>query len=261
MQELNLKTQCAQVEVVNDRVAVMASYAPTPRVTRSVEEFITQLADAGYQVLLVRASEDPSPLKWHASPPPPAIVLRRPNIGYDFGSWAAVLNTLPKLRRAGRVLLVNDSLVGPFGPIAPLLEHFESSMADAWGAVTNPQVMSHLQSFFLGFHGGILDDPPLREFWRSIRPQVERMDYVMKYELGLNRALWSESYATQSANPYGSLGLPKVNPTLDQWQELLVRGFPFVKRALLTDPEGASRSSKIAETVKAMYGVEIEEWI
>jgi len=260
MRELQLESEIAQVEITNDRVAVMASYGSTPRITRSVDEFVRQLADADYQVLLVRASENPSPLEWPTTPAA-AVVLRRPNVGYDFGSWAATLNALPELRRARRVLLVNDSLVGPFAPIAPLLEHFESSTADAWGAVANPQIMPHLQSFFLGFRNGMLDDPPLKEFWRSIRPQTEKMDYVMKYELGLNRALWSESYAMQSANPYGSLGLAKVNPTLDQWNELLMRGFPFIKRALLTDPDGKARAAEIADAVKAMYGVEIEEWI
>lgn len=260
MRELQLEAEIAQIEVAKDRVAVMASYGPDSRVTRSVDQFVRQLAEAGYQVLLVRASEDPSPLEWPTTPAP-VEVLRRPNVGYDFGSWAATLNALPALRRAQHVLLVNDSLVGPFAPIAPLLKHFESSTADAWGAVANPQIMPHLQSFFLGFRNGILDDPPLREFWRSVRPQAEKMDYVMKYEIGLNRALWSESYAMQSANPYGSLGLQKVNPTLDQWRELLMRGFPFIKRALLTDPEATARSAEIAETVKAMYGVDIEEWI
>ena len=180
MRELQLESEIAQVEITNDRVAVMASYGSTPRITRSVDEFVRQLADADYQVLLVRASENPSPLEWPTTPAA-AVVLRRPNVGYDFGSWAATLNALPELRRARRVLLVNDSLVGPFAPIAPLLEHFESSTADAWGAVANPQIMPHLQSFFLGFRNGMLDDPPLKEFWRSIRPQTEKMDYVMKF--------------------------------------------------------------------------------
>ncbi len=259
MQEIDLDSGLTQVELLSSRVAVLASYGEIPRVSRSLEEFIRQLDNGGYQVILVRASGDPSPLEW--SSPPPATVLRRPNAGYDFGSWAAVLNTLPAVRRADHVLLVNDSLVGPFASIQPLLDHFEASSADAWGAVMNPQIRLHLQSFFLGFRDGILDDPPLREFWRSVRPQAEKIDYVVKYEIGLNRALWSEAYATQSAHPYGSLGLPRVNPTLDQWRELLHRGFPFIKRALLTDPENPGRAHQVAAAVKDLYGADVEEWL
>lgn len=261
MREIALTPDVAKhIDIESDRVALVASYSPTSRVTRSLQELVIQLDANGYQVLLIRASQDHAPLEW-PSATEGVTVLRRPNVGYDFGSWADALHHLPAIRRAEHVLLTNDSLVGPFESIAPLLEDFELSDADVWGAVVNPQIREHLQSFFLGFQGGILNDGALRSFWRRVRPQVDKMDYVFKYEVGLTVRLWSESYAMTSAHPYGSLGFEAVNPTLERWRSLLDRGFPFVKRALLMDPADGETATAVAYEIRKRYGADVAEWL
>jgi lipopolysaccharide biosynthesis protein len=261
MRELALTRDVAQqIDIESERVALVASYSPTCRVTRSLQELVTQLETSGYQVLLIRASEDSAPLEW-LSPAERVTVLRRPNVGYDFGSWAEALNRMPAVRRAEHVILTNDSLVGPFESIAPLLEDFESTDADVWGAVVNPQIREHLQSFFIGFQGGVLNDAVLRSFWRRVRPQVDKMDYVFKYEVGLTIRLWSESYAMTSAHPFGSMGFEAVNPTLERWRNLLDRGFPFVKRALLVEPADEEKASAVTQEIRERYGVDVAEWL
>ena len=112
--------------------------------------------------VLVSTAEGGSPLDWVDGRPSGVTVLRRPNLGYDFGSWATALDLLPAIRRAPHVLLVNDSLVGPFAPIDHLLDRFHRSHADVWAHDRHEQLGHHLQSYCLGFREGCLDQPELR---------------------------------------------------------------------------------------------------
>ena len=116
------------------RVAVVAHWAAVPTVSRSVEVLVGELAAAGYDVIVSSAAECSGPLQWRDLPPE-VSVFRRPNLGYDFGSWAQILELLPRVRSAEVALLVNDSLVGPFRPLAPLLAQMEADSAPVWGLV------------------------------------------------------------------------------------------------------------------------------
>lgn len=256
-----LRSNPALFQIRANRVAVVASFGETSKVTKSLGALVAAFTAQNYETLIVRASDDSIPLEWPDPLPSGATVVRRPNEAYDFGSWAAVINLLPQVRRCEHVLLVNDSLVGPFAPIDDLLDDFEATDADAWGAVVNPQVFAHVQSFFYGFRNATLDDRVMRDFWQDIHAQPEKMDYVWKYELGLNRALFSEGYVVESKFGDRSVGYGNVNPTLDRWRELMIRGFPFVKRALLTDVENPQRASEAVAFTNARFGIDISEWM
>ena len=112
---------------------MLAHWAPYSRLSRSVEELTSALVGHEYQVVLVSTAEGAAPLEWSQSKPANVTVLRRPNLGYDFGSWAIALDRYPQIAAAQSVLLLNDSLAGPFGPIDRLLAKFHGSAADAWG--------------------------------------------------------------------------------------------------------------------------------
>lgn len=256
-----VRAKTASVPLQADRIALLASYGSGPTVTRSLAALTAALSSRGYQTILIRASADQRPLEWPGTVPDGVSVVRRANAAYDFGSWSDVLLSMPDITSRDKVLFVNDSLIGPFSSIDPLLDDFETAEADAWGAITNPQVFPHVQSFLYGFRGQTLATPPLREFWAKIRPQVEKMDYVWKYELGLNRVLFSEGFVVESRFGDRSFGYGHVNPTLDRWKELMIRGFPFVKRALLTDEDHPERASEAVAFANDYYGIDIHEWL
>ena len=79
-----------------------------------------------YRVVLVSAAESQQDLRWRIGFQPPTLIYRRPNIGYDFGSWAAGLDALPAIARAPYVLFVNDSMLGPFSPDDEIVKDFEA---------------------------------------------------------------------------------------------------------------------------------------
>jgi lipopolysaccharide biosynthesis protein len=245
-----------------ERVAVLVQWAPDNRLSRSVLELTRSLAGHDYQVVLVSASEDSRELEWPEERPANVTVLRRPNIGYDFGSWAAALDWRPQIAEAGQVLLMNDSLAGPFAPIDDLLGRFDESAADVWGLTDSTQLgQFHLQSYCLGFKGRSLLEAPLVRFWRDLRVEQSRDDVIRRYEIGLGRLLRRERFISEAAFRYGDVVGDGMNPTIHGWSRLLDLGFPFVKRELLRRPEVAKDGAMVRAELQRRYGVDVDDWL
>lgn len=244
-----------------ERVAVVAHWDPQPRVGRSARSLVDALVRAGYQALLVSTAEDAAPLEWVAGRPPGVTVLRRPNRGYDFGSWATALERYPTIRRARLVLLLNDSMAGPFAPLDGLLTHFEGSDADVWAITDSRQLEHHVQSYCLGFKGGTLEDAGLRSFWSDIRVQPTREAVIEWYELGLSRLLARRRLVVDVAIPSWKVVDVDDNPVINGWRRLLDLGFPFVKRQILREPHVCPDGAEVRGELRRRFGVEAEEWL
>lgn len=242
------------------RVAVVAHWAPGRQVGRSTSHLVRILVDRGFATALVSTAESPEPLEWHGGRPDGVTVLRRPNLGYDFGSWATALQRYPRIARSPSVLLMNDSLAGPFGPMDDLLLRFDTSAADVWGITDTSQFHHHLQSYCLGFRGGALDEAPLRRFWRDIRVERSREDVIWRYEIGLAQLLDRERFVTEAAISYRRVVGEGQNPTILGWRKLLDAGFPFVKRQLLREPGVAPDGHAVRGELGRRFGVDPDEW-
>jgi len=246
---------------VTDRVAVVASYGPDSRVSLSLSWMVARLEEQGYSVVVVRASDDTAPLDWSRGPENDAIVIRKPNIGYDFGSWATGLEMFPQIRSKPYVIITNDSLVGPFSSLGPMVDDFESSYFDVWGGTWTAQYMPHLQSFLLGFRNGVLDDPAVKYFWRNLPEQAAKFDIIDKYELGLSRLLHGEGFVTGAWFDYELVVQYTQNPTIIGWRGLLDLGFPFVKRELVTNPSIVADGSEVPAVVQEKFGINPTDWL
>ncbi|MCS5722035.1 rhamnan synthesis F family protein [Herbiconiux sp. CPCC 203407] len=244
-----------------DRVAVVASWGAGPEVSLSLSWMVTRLEEQDYSVVVVRASDDRRPLDWSRGPANDAIVVRKPNIGYDFGSWATAIQMFPAIRGAQNVLITNDSLVGPFSSLGPMVADFEGSFFDVWGGTWTSQFMPHLQSFLLGFKGGVLEDPALRHFWSELPEQSNKTDIIDKYELGLSRLLHGEGFVTGAWFDYELVVEYTQNPTILGWRRLLDLGFPFVKRELVTNPSIVADGLDVPAVVEKKFGIDPTTWV
>ncbi len=188
-------------------------------------------------------------------------VVRRPNLGYDFGSWATALDRYPAIATSPHVLLLNDSLVGPFASIDHLLERFHASAADVWAVTDTTQFRHHLQSYWPRFQGRDPSGTLALAVLASVRVQGSREDVIWRYEIGLSQLLDREKFVTDVAIPYWRVVGEKQNPTILGWRRLLNDGFPFVKRQLLREPQIAPDGPEVSAELRRRFDVEVDEWL
>lgn len=243
-------------------VAVLAQWSRSTVMSRSMCALVAELQAYGYRVVVSSACEATGHLEW-ADPVDldQLTVIRKPNVGYDFGSWSLALHAVPDLSARSRVILANDSMAGPFIPMAPLLEHLDSTPADVWALTDSYQFGYHLQSYFLGFTDGVLCERPLQHFWAGICHEPDRDTVIGRYELGLSRLLREEGFVQVPAFAHELVVQAGENPVIKGWRELLRRGFPFIKREILRDPSVAPGGAGVRAVAKRMLHVDVDEWV
>ncbi|SDN23571.1 Rhamnan synthesis protein F [Actinomyces ruminicola] len=246
--------------VDSDRVALVAQFSVGPLQPKSLSEYLKRLDAAGYATVVISTCESAEPLEFPAGIPQDTMIIRRPNLGYDFGSWTTALGCFPELRDAGTVLLTNDSLLGPFAEIDHLLEWAAAPGPDIRGLTASFQFAHHIQSFFLSFRGGILADQPWRDFFNAVRVEPGKDDVVMSYEIGVSRLAFAECYSSEVWVTGPELGVPYGNPTVDGWKNLIESGVPFLKRTIMTHPSTEAEAAEAAQYIRRRFGTDVNEW-
>lgn len=243
------------------RVAVVASYGAEPTASRSLVRLIEEFEAHGYTVVLVRASESVHRPVWPESSTITPVVIAKPNVGYDFGSWATALALFPQIASAERVVLVNDSLIGPFASLSTMIADFEESASDVWGATDTLEYIPHLQSYLLGFTGGVLAHRSLRSFWRHVRVIDDKDAIVVRYEIGLSRLLSREGFVTRPWFGHDLIVPEGGNPTTIGGSRLVEAGFPFVKRILIDNPDVFPDAAVATRLVRDRYHEDVADWV
>lgn len=244
-----------------DRVAIVASYGAQPAVSRSLVRLVEEFEANGYFVVLVRASESIHRPVWPESSTISPLVVVKPNVGYDFGSWATALALFPQIASAERVILVNDSLIGPFASLSSMIADFEHSASDVWGATDTLEYIPHLQSYLLGFTGGVLAHRSLRSFWRHVRVIDDKDAIVVRYEIGLSRLLSREGFLSRPWFGHDRIVPEGGNPTTIGGSRLIEAGFPFVKRILIDNPEVFPDAAVATRLVRERYDEDVADWV
>src|SRR5687768_11107956 len=188
----------APVPAGAERIAFLAHWSEGEQQSRSTRRLVAELQRLGYRVIVSSTSSAPGRLDFAGDDVrlDELTVLRRPNEGYDFGSWAVAMAAREELLDRPHVLVVNDSLVGPFAPLDEIVAHFEGTTADVWGMVESNQFAPHLQSFFRGFRYGVLAEPTMRRFWRDLRVVPEKDALIQAYEFGFTGFLVENGFST-----------------------------------------------------------------
>ena len=116
-------------------VALFAHYDVGGEVSEAALGYLAALRAAGVSVLFASNAEELQPSALAAVQALCDGVLVRRNFGLDFAAWRAGLAHWGLPRADTRMLLlVNDSLIGPFAPLRPLLDRFGFAEADVWAA-------------------------------------------------------------------------------------------------------------------------------
>ena len=248
------------------RAALYVTWSPVSHASSMVLRQIATLADCGYKVLVI--SNSPT---WDATLSENAFAtMHRPhNIGQDFGAWRQAFEEWPGLVNMDEVLLVNDSVLGPVAPLAPILARMQGRPAEVMGMTDSRMYVEHLQSYFLMFKTPRSVDA-LATFLYNRPPLPDKASVVQHGELALYGHLrqrgitagaefgyetvldWTAAHMPEWCNAVcrprpgedwekqvrERLRRHAFNPTHFFWLPLLRLGFPFVKRDLLLKNPG-----------------------
>jgi len=258
---------------VGPKVCVYVHWDGAGDVRPHVMHHVRSLAQAGLSIVFVTNSGLLRPAAMAALQQFCAGVLIRANAGYDFGAWREGFEVLQLPRPdTEMVVIANDSVYGPFGPIEDLLNTIDFQQADVWGCTESWQNRYHLQSYLMAFSPSVVASDAWRKFWTTVRPTWAKSWLVRLYEIGLTQTLLKAGFTCRAIWPYESLvrdldpvllvdhpeGGPNLadptirvrqyhtrhirntavmrvplNPTSDLWRQLIQARFPFIKRELL----------------------------
>ena len=182
------------------RVAVFVHYDRQGVVHDFVWHYLRQLHDLGYAIVFT--SNAPRLAQPEMLRDLCALVIRRDNVGYDFGAYKEGIAAIPDLGAVDTLLLANDSVYGPLHHLAGVLDRMDPQGADVWGASDSWEFSFHLQSYFLVFHRAALASPAFTAFWKKLRYVQSKTWIVRRYEVGLTRALRRGGLRCRAAFPY-----------------------------------------------------------
>ena len=175
---------------------------------------------------------------------------------YDFGSHKRSFDFVSKkniLKNYDILLLINDSCYGPFQDLNETFNLMENMPIDFWGyTLNNFHPEPHLQSYFISLNRKVFLSKTFREFMQSVKKENSRKDIIKKYEHGLTKQLNAAGFK------YGSVFQENENDfkhdPARNWEELMKKGFPFLKRSLLTrNPYHLENLEKIPSIISLIF--------
>ena len=224
-------------------ICLFATFAATPGLKPHVPAHVASLARAGFAVVLVANTDlDRRSLRIE-----PALLARlagcivRENAGLDFAAWAHAYCLGQGFPRCTRLLLANDSVIGPLDErsFEALIERLRASDADMVGLTENRTPQRHLQSYFMAFGPRALASPAFRRAFAGMHALPTKELVIDAYETSLTRQLERAGLRAESLFPPLYDEPRSGDDTTSRWRELVDAGFPFVKASLLRDPRRA----------------------
>lgn len=248
---------------VDDEICLFVTHAPIGQVSEYTLHYLMSLRAAGLRVVVCPIVQDLDvPLLRELVESADAVVPRVDG-GFDFAAWADLLAAFPQIWDASRVYFVNDSIIGPFESLNPLIDHIRQRNAGFFALSECTNSVYHAQSFFFGWNRVNLASEALRTFWRTVAVQPSKERVVLDYEhqiapLSAELPDTSQDFVFGMAKIFGADArhISCVNPTHHAWRHLLASGFPFVKTDLLRDGVGLVDASDWEEECRT-HGADI----
>ncbi len=176
---------------MNGNATVLAHFDPNNRLEENFQQMLKCLEQVFDIVVLVTtcnlAEADVLQFK-------KVILIKRPNIGYDFYSYRVGLNYLEEHVEAGNILLVNSSFVVLDSVIFTRMLRSMLTIAmkhDVVSITESRQFNWHLQSYLILLSKKVLQSVWLKAFFANIQPLNSKLETILSYELGLSSVLLS----------------------------------------------------------------------
>lgn len=272
------------------RAAVYVHFDEDGVVHDYVVHQLFELAGAGYRITFVtNASKLAAESRARVQPLCRELIWRF-NIGYDFGAYKDGIASIGNLDKLDSLILMNDSVYGPFWNLQDTLAKIDGTATDFWGIADSFENQYHLQTFFMLFMPNALRSKAFSNFWSDL-PYVDfRMWVIRNAEVKLTQVLQNAQLKPGVLAPYRKVATTArdrlahptatvpasesaayerfraclmkdgaVNPTQFFWDVLISDyGCPFIKRDLLTsNPNDIPGTARWPQVITARSGYDV----
>jgi ABC-2 type transport system ATP-binding protein len=218
-------------------VAIIAAYDVRRLYGTAVEHMVASLAAAGWRTVVSYSTAIDSPPDASERTLPDVLIMRdHAGAGWDFFSWRVAFETCPELRDAQRILVLNDSMIGPIAPIEPLLARLIRSTADVVGLAEAADPIPHLQSWGVAFAGRAISSGAVEDFYQRAGLTWPKEDVIGHMEIPLGAWFARRDYLVEVVCSPAALAGERRNPSIFGWEGVIRTGVPLVKRELFTMP-------------------------
>ena len=215
------------------RVAVFAHYDPEPLVSEADLFLIQSLRQAGFAVVVATtavSTETEHQKLWRELDGRIDGLLARRNSGFDFGSWSTAIGFLHQHNvKIEQLILLNNSVYGPLRSIAEAIKR-ASGTGDIFGLTASAEFTHHIPSVFLGFNESVIHSREFETFWRTYPDGKWKNLTILRGEM-----VWEEYFSRHGykcGSLYQATRKLKRNPYTFFHRELIINGFPFLKKNL-----------------------------
>lgn len=175
-------------------------------------------------------------------------VFYRENKGFDAGGMKDALCHLlgwRKILEYEELILVNDSIFGPFRPMEEIFAEMGSKPVDFWGLAKaeygackenfGKDVPEHIQSYFIVVRSKMLHSHAFREYWETMPYYEVFSDLFKEYEFRFTRYFADLGYTYDALADTKANDSENINHNFCQYAaisyELIKkRNFPFLKK-------------------------------
>jgi len=186
-------------------VALFVQFSPDGTITEMVRRQVEAYRGLGFAVVLVSNSPAFPEPAWQGARQVASLVVHRRNEGLDFGAWKDLVPVaLARWPAAEELLLVNDSVLGPIRPLAPVVDGMRASGPGVFGLLESLQGGPHLQSWFTLVRGraAVAD---LARFLARLRLSRSKWKIIQRGELRISRAMREAGHRVAAWHRYEEL--------------------------------------------------------
>lgn len=193
-------------------------------------------------------------------------IFYRENTGFDAGGFKEVLCSLAgwnKVLKYDELILVNDSIFGPFKEMGKIFADMEEKEADFWGLTKmgpslefGEYIPEHIQTFFCVIRTSMLHSAVFKDYWEEM-PYYKTFDAVVKKHeirftsyfanLGYKYAVLADTETNDSSNiannylQYGTICHELIRK----------RNFPFLKKQQISyDMQNLQTQENIRQAIE-----------
>ena len=236
-------------------LALYLHWSPDGRISGMVRRQVRLWREAGFACVFITNAIPPA-ADWDAIAADSVLRIRRANVGRDFGAWRdAAAIALQRFGTPQELLLTNDSVLGPFLSLSPLVDAWRVGGDGFFGFTESLGGGGHMQSYALLSRGeGAVSE--MLGHLAGMKDGRSKWQLVQRGEIGLTQrmlragvpcwALFGQERLAALANAetrmriaprYSSVeAFARVpfNPSHHLWRELVEgMGYPYLKTELI----------------------------